>query len=64
MRGRESPPYVFTVRDRIDVDGPEEMRVTYKLRALENFGIYVSLVLMVVYTVVIAASRLGRPDLM
>ena len=86
MKGRENPPDVLTVRDRIDVEGPEWMRAVYKrLRAvvegfigrvksrlgygrltwqgLENVGIHVSLVLMVVYTVAIAASRLGRPEL-
>jgi len=35
MRGRENPPDVLTVRDRIDVEGPEHKRVIYKrLRAL------------------------------
>jgi len=86
MRGRENPPGVLTVKDRIDVEGPEWMRAIYKrLRAvvegfigrvksrlgygrltwqgLENVSIHVSLVLMVVYAVAIAASRLGRPDL-
>ena len=86
MKGRENPPDVLTVRDRIDIEGPEWMRAVYKrLRAvvegfigrvksrlgygrltwqgLENVGIHVSLVLMVVYTVAIAASRLGRPEL-
>jgi hypothetical protein len=86
MKGRENPPDVLTVRDRIDVEGPEWKKRIYKrLRAvvegfigrvksrlgygrltwqgLENVGIHVSLVLMVVYTVAIAASRLGRPEL-
>ena len=86
IKGRENPPDVLTVGDRIDVEGPEWMRAVYKrLRAvvegfigrvksrrgygrltwqgLENVGIHVSLVLMVVYTVAIAASRLGRPEL-
>ena len=35
MKGRENPPGVLTVRDRIDVEGPEWMRVIYKrLRAM------------------------------
>ena len=86
MKGRENPSDVLSVRDRIDVEGPEYKRVVYKrLRALvegfigrvksrlgfgrltwqglENVGIHVSLVLMVVYAVAIAAYRLGRPEL-
>ena len=86
MKGRENPPDVLTVRDRIDVEGPEYKRVVYKrLRAmvevfigwvkcrrgygrltwqgLENVGIHVSLVLMVVYAVCIAAYGIGRPEL-
>ena len=85
MRGRENPPDVLTVRDRIDVEGPEYKRVIYKrLRAmvegfigrvksrlgyggftwqgLENASIHVSLVLCVVYTVAIAAYRIGVPE--
>ena len=35
MRGRENPPDVLTVKDRIDVEGPENKRVVYKrLRAM------------------------------
>jgi len=86
MKGRENPADVLTVKDRIDVEGPEHKRVIYKrLRALvegfigrvkcrlgyerltwqglENVSIHVSLVLMVVYAVAIAAFRLGRPEL-
>jgi len=86
MRGRENPPDVLTIRERIDVEGPEHKRVIYKrLRAvvegfigrvksrlaygrltwqgLENVGIHVGLVLMVVYAVAIAAFRIGRPEL-
>ena len=86
LKSRENPPDVLTVKDRIDVEGPEWMRAVYKrLRAvvegfngrvkcrlgygrltwqgLENVSIHVSLVLMVVYAVAIAASRLGRPEL-
>jgi hypothetical protein len=33
--GRENPPLVLTVKDRIDVEGPEHLRVEYKrLRAM------------------------------
>jgi len=86
MKRRVNPPDVLTVKDRIDVEGPEYKRVVYKrLRALvegfigrvkcrlgygrltwqglENVSIHVSLVLMVVYAVAIAAFRLGRPEL-
>jgi len=86
MKGRVNPPGVLTVKDRIDVEGPEWKRVIYKrMRAmseslngrvksrlaygrltwqgLENASIHVSLVLMVVYAVAIAAFRIGRPEL-
>jgi hypothetical protein len=86
MKGRKNPSDVLSVRDRIDVEGPEHKRVVYKkLRALvegfigrvksrlgfgrltwqglENVGINVCLVLMVVYAVAIAAICLGRPEL-
>ena len=86
LKGRANPPDVLTVKDRIDVEGPEWMRVVYKrLRAvvegfngraksrlgyqrltwqgLENVGIHVGLVLMVVYAVCIAAYGIGRPEL-
>ena len=86
MKRRVNPSDVLTVKDRIDVEGPEYKRVIYKrLRALvegfigrvksrlaygrltwqglENVSIHVSLVLMVVYAVCIAAFRLGRPEL-
>jgi len=86
MKRRVNPPDVLTVKDRIDVEGPEYKRVVYRrLRAvvedfigrvkcrlgygwltwqgLENASIHVSLVLMVVYAVAIAASRIGRPEL-
>jgi len=86
MKGRDNPVDVLSVRDRIDVEGPEYKRVIYKrLRALvegfigrvkcrlgygrltwqglENVCIHVSLVLMMVYAVAIAAYRLGRPEL-
>jgi hypothetical protein len=34
LKGRESPPDVLSVKDRIDVEGPEHLRVIYKgLRA-------------------------------
>jgi hypothetical protein len=40
LRGRENPPDVLTVKDRIDVEGPEHLRVLYKrLRAMvEGFN--------------------------
>jgi len=86
MKGRDNPADVLTIRDRIDVEGPEHKHVVYKrLRAvvegfigrvkcrlaygrltwqgLENASIHVSLVLMVVYAVAIAAFRIGRPEL-
>jgi len=86
LKSRENPSDVLTVKDRIDVEGPEWMRAVYKrLRAvvegfngrvksraaysrltwqgLENVSIHVSLVLMVVYAVCIAAYGLGRPEL-
>ena len=86
MKGRNNPADVLSVRDRIDVEGPEHKRVIYKrLRALvegfigrvkcrlgygrltwqglENVSIHVSLVLMVVYAVCIAAYGIGRPEL-
>jgi len=35
LKGRENPPDVLTVKDRIDVEGPEHLRVVYKeLRAM------------------------------
>ena len=35
MRGRENPPNVLSVRDSIDMEGPEYKRVVYKrLRAV------------------------------
>jgi len=40
LKGRENPPSVLTVKDRIDVEGPEHKRVVYKrLRAMvEGFN--------------------------
>ena len=86
LKGRVNPPHVLSVKDRIDVEGPDWMRTIYKrLRAasesfngrakcrlgfqrltwqgLENVGIHVGLVLMVVYAVCIAAYGIGRPEL-
>jgi hypothetical protein len=86
MKGRDNPPKALTVKDRIDVEGPEWKKRIYKrLRAvvegfngraksrlayerltwqgLENAGIHVCLVLMVVYAVCIAAYGIGRPEL-
>ena len=37
LKGRENPPDVLTVKDRIDVEGPERLRVVYKrLRAMSE----------------------------
>ena len=86
LKGRINPPDVLTVKDRIDVEGPEWKKMIYKrLRAvvegfngrvksraaysrltwqgLGNASIHVSLVLMVVYAVCIAAYGIGRPEL-
>jgi len=86
LKGRENPSDVLTVKNRIDVEGPDWMRTVYKrLRAvvesfngrvksrlgyerltwqgLGNASIHVSLVLMVVYAVAIAAYQIGRPEL-
>ncbi len=86
LKRRVNPPDVLSVKDRIDVEGPEWKRVVYKrLRAvvegfngrvksraaysrltwqgLGNASIHVSLVLMVVYAVCIAAYGIGRPEL-
>ena len=40
LKGRVNPPYVLSVKDRIDVEGPDWMRVVYKrLRAAaESFN--------------------------
>jgi hypothetical protein len=85
-KGHENPSTVLTVKDRIDVEGPDRLRVVYKrLRAmveslngrvksrldfsqftwqgLVNASIHTCLVFSVVYGAVIAAARLGRPDL-
>jgi len=86
LKRRVNPPDVLTVKDRIDVEGPEWKKRIYKrLRAmvegfngrvksrlayrrltwqrLSNASIHVSLVLMVVYAVCIAAYGIGRPEL-
>jgi hypothetical protein len=85
-KGHDNPSDVLTVKDRVDVEGPEYLRIVYKrLRAmveslngrlksrldfsqftwqgLGNASIHTSLVLSVVYAAVIAAAKLGRPDL-
>ena len=31
LKGRENPSYVLSVKDRIDVEGPEHLRVVYKM---------------------------------
>jgi len=85
LKGRVNPPEVLTVKDRIDVEGPEHLRAIYKLRSkseslngrvkarlafsrltwqgLRNVCIHVCLIFSVIYSIVIAASLLGRPEL-
>ena len=86
LKGRENPPDVLAVKDRIDVEGPEHLRVVYKkLRAkseslngrvktrlaysrltwqgLRNACIHACLIFSVVYSVVIVAAILGKPEL-
>jgi hypothetical protein len=86
LKGRVNPSSVLSVKDRIDVEGPEHLRVIYKrLRSkseslngrvkarlayskltwqgLRNACIHACLVFSVVYSVVIAPSLLGRPEL-
>ncbi|PIV19814.1 MAG: hypothetical protein COS40_15820, partial [Deltaproteobacteria bacterium CG03_land_8_20_14_0_80_45_14] len=37
LKGRENPPDVLTIKDRIDVEGPEYLRCIYKrLRAMSE----------------------------
>jgi len=85
LKGRVNPSDALSVKDRIDVEGPDWMRVIYKrLRAvvegfngraksrlayqrftwqgLGNASAHVSLVLMVVYAICIAAYGIGRPE--
>jgi hypothetical protein len=86
LKGRENPSCVLSVKERIDVEGPEHLRVAYKrLRSkseslngrvkarlaysrltwqgLRNACIHACLIFSVVYSVVIVASVLGRPEL-
>ena len=86
LKGRENPSCVLSVKERIDVEGPEHLRVIYKrLRSkseslngrikarlaysrltwqgLHNACIHTCLIFSVVYSVVIVASVLGRPEL-
>jgi hypothetical protein len=86
LKGRENPPDVLAVKNRIDVEGPEHLRVVYKMlrakseslngrvknrlaytrltwQGLWNACIHTCLVFSVVYSVVIVASLLGRPEL-
>ena len=85
-RGHVNPPDVLTVKDRIDVEGPEHLRVVYKRlrpmveslngqvksrldfsqftwQGLGNACIHTCLVFSVIYAAVIAAAKLGRPEL-
>ena len=86
LKGRDNPPNVLTVKNRIDVEGPEYLRCIYKrLRAmseslngrvkarlaysrftwqgLDNASIHVSIIFCVIYAAVIAAYRIGMPEL-
>jgi hypothetical protein len=86
LKGRETPSHVLSVKERIDVEGPEHLRVVYKRlrsksesmngrvkarlaysrftwRGLKNACIHACLIFSVVYSVVIVASLLGRPEL-
>jgi hypothetical protein len=86
LKGRDNPPDVLTVKDRIDVEGPEYLRCIYKrLRAmseslngrvkarlaysrftwqgLDNVSIHVSIIFCIMYAAVIAAYRIGIPEL-
>jgi hypothetical protein len=86
LKGRMNPSHVLSVKDRIDVEGPEHLRVVYKMlrskseslngrvkarlaysrltwQGLRNACIHTCLVFSVVYSVVIVASLLGKPEL-
>jgi hypothetical protein len=86
LKGRVNPQNVLSVKERIDVEGPEHLRVVYKkLRAksesingrvkarlaysrftwqgLRNACVHACLIFSVVYSVVIVAAILGRPEL-
>jgi hypothetical protein len=86
LNGRANPSDVLSVKERIDVEGPEHLRVVYKsLRAksesingrvkarlaysrltwqgLRNACIHACLIFSVVYSVVIVAAILGKPEL-
>jgi hypothetical protein len=86
LNGRSNPSDVLSVKERIDVEGPEHLRVVYKaLRSKSesingrvktrlaysrltwqgprNACIHTSLVFSVVYSLVIVAAALGKPEL-
>jgi len=86
LKGRENPAHVLSVKDRIDVDGPEHLRVVYKMlrskseslngrvkarlaysrltwQGLCNACIHACLVFSVVYSIVIVAAVLDKPEL-
>jgi hypothetical protein len=86
LKGRVNPSQVLSVKERIEVDGPEHLRIVYKkLRAksesvngrvkarlaysrftwqgLKNACVHTCLIFSVVYSIVIVASLLGRPEL-
>jgi len=86
VKGRDNPPDVLTVKDRIGVEGPGYLRCIYqKLKAMSeslngrlkarlaysrltwqglgNASIHVSIIFCTVYAAVIAAHRIGKPQL-
>jgi len=86
LKGRDNPPDVLTVKDRIDLEGPGYLRCIYqRLKAMSeslngrvktrlaysrftwqglgNASIHVSIIFCIVYAAVIAAHRIGRPEL-
>jgi hypothetical protein len=86
LKGRVNPPDVLSVKDRIDVDGPEHLRLVYKMlrakseslngrvkarlaysrltwQGLKNACMHTSLIFSVIYSVVIVALLLGKPEL-
>jgi hypothetical protein len=86
LKERVNPSQVLSVKDRIDVEGPEHLRVVYKMlrakseslngrvkarlaysrltwQGLRNACIHACLVFSVVYSIVIAASFLKKPEL-
>jgi hypothetical protein len=86
LKGRVNPSEVLSIKDRIDVEGPEHLRVIYKMlrakseslngrvkarlaftrltwQGLRNACIHTCLVFSLVYSIIIAASLLEKPEL-